>query len=185
MIPVMIAGPAVEPVPLAEMRDYLRLDETAEDALVAALVKAARLTVEAAARRILIESRWRLRLDRWPADRVVRLPLSPLVGVDEVRVFPRTGPAVTVDLAAIALDPASDPPRLEIAAHVPPPGWLKRGIEIDVTAGYGPAPETVPEPLRQAVRLLAAHWFERRGDDGPAPLPDLHALVAPFRVARL
>jgi len=32
--PVLIAGPAVEPVSLAEMRAYLRLDDGAEDDLV-------------------------------------------------------------------------------------------------------------------------------------------------------
>ena len=45
MTPLLIAGPAVEPVTLAAMRDYLRLDDTAEDDLVAALIKAARLPI--------------------------------------------------------------------------------------------------------------------------------------------
>ncbi len=40
MVPIAIDGPAVEPVSIAEMRAYLRLDDGAEDELVAALVKA-------------------------------------------------------------------------------------------------------------------------------------------------
>ena len=54
MNPILITGPAVEPVTLAEMRAYLRLDDTAEDDLVAALVTTARQCVESASGRMLI-----------------------------------------------------------------------------------------------------------------------------------
>lgn len=54
MLPVLVAGPAVEPVSLADMRLYLRLDGTDEDELVAALIAAARLQIEAATRCALL-----------------------------------------------------------------------------------------------------------------------------------
>src|SRR5215210_3134221 len=98
MTPLLIAGPAVEPVALAEMRAYLRLDDEAEDDLVAALVTAARLVVEAASGRQLVEQTWRLVLGRWPCGRAVLLPLSPLIRVERVRVFDHAGAAT--DLAA-------------------------------------------------------------------------------------
>ena len=41
MTPIPIEGPAVEPVTVAEMRGFLRLDDGAEDALVADLIRAA------------------------------------------------------------------------------------------------------------------------------------------------
>ena len=44
------------------MKTYLRVDDDAEDELIAGLVKAARLMVEAASRRVLIEQKWRLML---------------------------------------------------------------------------------------------------------------------------
>ncbi len=61
------------------------------------------------------------------------------------------------------------------------------GIEVDVTCGYGDAGEDVPEPLRQAIRLLVAHWYENRGvvavDQAIAMLPQtVAALIAPYRV---
>ena len=48
MIPIFVDGPAVEPIPLSEMKAYLRVDDddSAQDAVIAGLVKAARLTVE-------------------------------------------------------------------------------------------------------------------------------------------
>jgi hypothetical protein len=68
--------------------------------------------------------------------------------------------------------------------HIPYAGARISGIEIDVVAGYGDAAD-VPEPLRQAIRLLVAHWFEDRMLVGAAeaPLPKtVDALIAPYRV---
>ena len=41
MTPIPMDGPAVEPVSAPDMRAYLRLDDGAEDELVAALIRAA------------------------------------------------------------------------------------------------------------------------------------------------
>ena len=64
------------------------------------------------------------------------------------------------------------------------------GIELDVTAGYGDAAIDVPEPLRQAIRLLVAHWYENRGliasGTTTSVLPStVAALLAPYRVLSL
>src|SRR3954469_22934060 len=96
MIPLLIAGPAVEPVAVAEMRAYLRLDDGTEDDLVSALVRAARLLVEAASGRQLIEQSWRLVLARWPARRTLLLPLSPLIRIERIRVYDAAGGASDV-----------------------------------------------------------------------------------------
>jgi uncharacterized phiE125 gp8 family phage protein len=180
MIPIRVAAPAVEPVTVPEMRAYLRLDGDEEDALVAALIRSARLTVETVSACILIEQSWRLRLLRRPAA-PVRSPLAPLIAIERVRVFPRGAGAFDLPADAYRLDEASDPPRIAID-----PGEPEGRVEIDIRVGFGPSAESVPEPLRQAVRVLVAHWFEHRGDDGPRPFPaDLTLLVALFLRARL
>jgi uncharacterized phiE125 gp8 family phage protein len=187
MTPLLIAGPAVEPVTLAAMRDYLRLDDTAEDDLVAALIKAARLLVEASSGRQLIEQSWRITLERWPAGRVVMLPVSPLMRIERLRVYDAAG--VGTDLAAphYRADPASDPPRVIVEQTAPEPGRAGQGIEIDAVAGFGAGAADVPAALTQSIRLLVARWFENRGDAPAEPMlpPDLAALVAPYRRARL
>ena len=187
MTPIPVAGPAVEPVGLSEMRAYLRLDDAAEDELVAGLVKAARLIVEASSRRILTASRWRILLDGWPRGRVVHLPLSPLIAVERIAVSSDTGATVDLPASEFAADPASDPPRILIGAAAAEPGVSRAGIAIEVVAGYGATAEAVPEPLRVAVKMLVARWFEHRGDiAGEQTLPpEALALVAPFRRARL
>ena len=47
MTPIALTPPAQEPVSLAEARAFLRLDQTEEDDLLATLITAARLMVEA------------------------------------------------------------------------------------------------------------------------------------------
>jgi uncharacterized phiE125 gp8 family phage protein len=187
MVPIALDGPAVEPVSVPEMRAYLRLDHEAEDELIAGLVKAGRLLVEAASRRVLIESRWRVVLDRWPADRVVRLPLSPLIAVERIGV--RDAAGVESDLAGALFhaETSADPPLIRVMAAAPDPGVAVGGIAIDLRAGFGAAPPTVPAPLRQAIRMLVARWFENRGDvAGLQTLPaEVQALVAPYQRARL
>jgi len=189
MNPILVDGPAVEPVTVPEMRAWLRLDDAAEDALLASLIKAARLAVEAAARRVLIESRWRVALDVWPAGRVVRLPLSPMIAVDTVEVRDAAGAAHPLAASAYRIEVASDPARLIIDTSAPEPGITPGGIAIDFRAGFGAAGAAVPEPLRHAVRLLVARWFEHRGDDAEparAALPDdVLTLVSPYRRSRL
>jgi uncharacterized phiE125 gp8 family phage protein len=35
-------------------------------------------------------------------------------------------------------------------------------FEVDFTAGYGDEADDVPGPIRHALKILVAHWFERR-----------------------
>jgi len=188
MIPIFISGPAVEPITLAEMKAYLRVDDDdiAQDDLIAGLVKAARLMVEAASRRILIEQRWRVVLDRWSADGTILLPVSPLIAVDRITVADPSGDTSEVPSGTFETDALSDPPRI-LVADAPMPGKPRNGISIELRAGYGTAPEAVPATLKLAIRILVAHWFENRGDViGEQILPpEALALVAPLQRMRI
>jgi uncharacterized phiE125 gp8 family phage protein len=187
MNPIPIGGPAVEPVSVVAAREHLRVDTDAEDALIGQLVRAARAAVEAAAGRALIEQSWRLRVDRWPAGRLVRLPVSPLLAVDRVAVMTAGGVEADLPPSAYAAEGAADPPTVLAAPQAPDPAVPRAGIVIDWRAGYASAPEGVSEPLRLAVLRLIARWFENRGDlpGAEAAGPDILALVAPFRRPRL
>ncbi|HEY4343039.1 MAG TPA: head-tail connector protein [Parvibaculum sp.] len=180
----LISGPAEEPVTLAEVRAHLRLDGTGEDALLTAFITAARAVLEGETRRAFVTQSWRLLLDEWPGA-AVRLPLAPSAAVT----------AVMIDGVG-ALDPAfyqtalaGDEPRIVAAGTWPAPLRRVAGIAIDFTAGYGDA-AAVPAPLKQAVLMLVAHWFEHREPvsfgDAPAEMPlAVSALVAPYRRMRL
>ena len=191
MTAALITGPAVEPVSLADAKAHLRVDSTDEDALLTAAIVSARVHVESATRRALIEQAWRVYYDAWPRKRIVRLPVAPLISIDTVTVYDSAGDPQVVDPDDYEADVIASPARLVLAATAPTPvGRAVNGIEIDVTAGYGASSVDVPAALRQAVLMLVAHWYEHRGAVGHdlavlvAPL-GFEALVAPYRMLSL
>ena len=60
---ILLEGPAVEPVLLAEAKAHLRIDGDDEDDLIGALIAAARVAVETEIRRVLIAQSWRAILE--------------------------------------------------------------------------------------------------------------------------
>lgn len=188
MTPFLLEAPAAEPVTLAAMKEWLRIVTADEDALIAGLISAARLTVEAASGQILMAQKWRLTMDAWPAGGIVRIPLRPVISCEAVRVYTALSTSEIVAPQFYQLDARSDPPRLLMDGSWPAPGRALGGIEIDLTAGYGVAASTVPADLAQAVKLLTAHWYEHRGDapgsQPPLP-PSVVAHIAAFRRVRL
>lgn len=189
MNPIALAGPVVEPVSLAEMKTYLRLDGAEEDEIVSALVVAARVTVELQARLALIAQSWRCVLSAWPGERRVRLPRQPVLAVEAVRVSNDSGPETILAPEQYRIENDGEVAHLVIGRGAPEPLGSPPRIEIDLSCGFGASPSAVPEPLRLAIRRLVAFWFEHRGDErspGAPPLPaDVALLLAPFIRARL
>lgn len=187
---VMTSGPVLEPVTVAEAKAHLRIDGSAEDMLVGSLILTSRLHVEAALGLALLTQGWTLLLDRWPAGDSIEIPLRPVQSVSAVRVFAASGMVTTLAPQDYLVDTASTPPRLVRTGVWPEPGKAARGIEIDFVAGYGPAAANVPAPIRQALLLLVAHWYEHRDPieigSAEAALPAaLSELLMPYRLKRL
>ena len=176
-MPTLLAAAAEEPVSLADAKAWLRLDASAEDALVASLVAAARAHVEGATRRLLVTQTWRARCDAAPRDGALHLPFAPLRAVVAVRVVDEFDSLHELAPSQWRVTGAADDPRVRIASSLTGP------IEIDAEFGYGAASET-PEPLRRAILMLVAGWFEHRGD-AQAPASAAAALIAPFVRVRL
>lgn len=192
MTAYLLAGPAVEPVTLAEAKAWLRLDDSDEDTLVTTLVTAARLHVEAVTGLALITQSWRLVRDGWPLDGTVRLPVSPLQSLTSITTYDAEGTATTLALDGVLTDAAGNP-----AAVILPAGFgagtvlrPRQGIEIDYVAGFGDDGASVPAPLRQALLTLLAYWFENRdavvmAGAGSIIPQNFDLMVAPHRAVRL
>ncbi len=184
--------PAVEPVSLAEAKAHLRIDGNTEDTLLQSLMLAARVHLELVLARAFIAQGWTYLRDTWPAARELALPLAPVASVTSVVVIAADGTRATLDPAAYLLDGSGNTPRLVLAGStpLPRPGRVANGIEITFVAGHGSTGADVPAPLRHAILLLAAHWYENRQpvEIGLAgePLPlTIAELIAPYRRRRL
>jgi uncharacterized phiE125 gp8 family phage protein len=191
MSSILITPPAVEPITLADAKAYLRVAHSDDDNVIGALIAGARSHVEAQTRRALITQTWRLVRDAWPPEGRIAVVPAPLQSVVAARVYHDDGSAQSIDVQAFVADKASAPASIAFAPwSLAAPGRAVGGIEIDVEVGYGAAGTNVPEPLRQAVRVLVAHWYENRGlvaiGHDVAVLPAaVAALIAPYRVLSL
>jgi len=163
----VVRPPAVEPVALADLRQFLRLSGTGEDALLSGLLKAARETLETLTGLVLIKQQLRFYIDRWPNDGLIRIDRYPVQSVAAVTAYEPDGVPVVLPAAAMHLEVATRPARL----HLQSPAHGLGGLEIDVIAGFGETGVDVPDALKHALMTLVAHWYEFRGTHGPAEHP--------------
>jgi uncharacterized phiE125 gp8 family phage protein len=185
MSAILLTPPSAEPWTVTEAKAFLRVEHDDDDAIVASLIAAARGQVEALTRRALLTQTWRFVLDRWPADGRLCLRMGPLRSVMAARVYDHAGNASAIDLERFVVDAAANVVASPCWA-LPAPGRATAGIELDLQLGYGALAGDVPDPLRHAVGMLVAHWYENRAAIGVAMLPaGVGALIAPYRVLSL
>ncbi|MDR3527228.1 MAG: head-tail connector protein [Rhizomicrobium sp.] len=179
----LLTPPSSEPVSLADAKAHLKIDGTEEDALVTSLITAARARTEWHCGRALLTQNWCLRLDRWPSDNVVEIPLPPLQSVSSIATTNPDGIRNVMDPALYRIDAASEPARVCFATG---PQHLRDrdGLEIAFTAGYGEA-AAVPQPIRQAILEITAELYAHRGDDAVPVGRAGQVLLAPYRIFRL
>jgi|SRR6185437_140286 len=186
---ILITPPAIEPLTVAEAKAYLRVETADDDTVIAALIAAARLHVEAQTQTALITQGRRLVLDCWPERGRITVRPGPLQALTAARVFDFDGHVRAVDTQGFAPDAASSMLAF-MPWTVPLPTRIAAGIELDVTVGFGDAASDVPEPLRQAMRMFVAHWYDNRGliaaGTRTVALPSAAAtLIAPYRMLAL
>ncbi len=186
---IRTVDPVAEPVTLAEAKAHLRIDHGDDDDLLAGLVRAARQEVERSTGMALLAQSWRLVLDDWPQNGCVLVRIHPLREVQSITAFGSEGEGSVIDPDTYQVDAVSRPARIHFTAPVAPLRAMN-GLEIDFTAGFGEAGTDVPDPLKRAILLLVAHWYEFRAGYGPADQPvsypaGFDRIVAGYRAGRL
>jgi uncharacterized phiE125 gp8 family phage protein len=184
-----VTPPAAEPLALADIKAHLRIEADLEDELLASLARVAREHLERVTGLSLISQGWRLYLDGWPDSGVLEIARGPVLAVTAVRAFDGLGEESEVALAGHVLDGVGRPARLWLRQR-PSAGQAINGIEVDFTAGFGESGAEVPDLLKRAMLLHAAHMYEFRGavpiEMQPAGMPDGYdRLISPFLMRRL
>lgn len=183
----LITGPTGYPVTMQEMLQLLRDPPDDEYLFIAECVKEATRLFEGLTGIACLNQTWRLTLDNWPGggerwwdgyrqlpvtelqrgeqDYVV-LPRYPLGSVSAVTTYDLSGVATSVTVADVFFtDSASFPGRLVLQPGQTWPIALRdrNAIEITYVAGFGATAADVPEPVRRAIRQVAAYLFDNRG----------------------
>jgi len=183
---IVVAEPPALAVPLAEVKAFLRIGTSEEDALIAGLVRSAAETCEAFTGRALIARpvEETLRAARaW-----IRLGATPVRSIEQVARLDPDGlpePLPAVDYA-IDIDAAGDGwVRLPGAGGVLPTGRAGR-IRVSYRTGMAAGANGIPEALRHGIVRLAAHLYTHRDSaDAPGPPAAVTALWRPWRRLRL
>ncbi len=188
---VQLSGPGAEPLSLEEVKAYLRIDGANEDSLLQSLILTSRLHIEVALGLAMMSQSWKLVLDDWPQKGVVELPIAPVKQISDVRIVGQDGSPQSLDGSDYDVDTSGRPARLfKRRGTWPAPGRKRGGIDVDIGAGFGETASEVPEPMRQALLLLVAHWYEHRdpieiGAPSTAVPAAVSRLLNPYRVVRL
>ena len=158
------AAAAGWPVTLPEAKDHLRVDATADDALIRRLIGAATTFVETRLGRQLVNATLKLELDEFPANELW-LPRPPLSSVSSIKYYDTGNTQQTLASSEYEVDASSEPGRVRPTAASS--GWPStydrlNAVEILFVAGYGATTETVPEDIRQAILFVVGHWYENR-----------------------
>jgi uncharacterized phiE125 gp8 family phage protein len=150
--------PTTEPVTADEAKLHLRVDHTADDALIAGLITAAREYCEGYQGRAYITRTYAYTVAPYAGTRI-NLPMAPIQEVTGVTVRlegEETETALTTDDYTLHLNgefqgitPTNLPSSVET-------------LTVTYTAGYGDAASDVPQSPKQAMLLLIGHWYENR-----------------------
>src|SRR3954453_21812188 len=132
---ILLIPPSAEPWSVTEAKAFLRVEHDDDDAVIAALIAAARGHVEALSRRALLVQRWRCVLDAWPANGRLDPRVGPLGGVIAGRVYDQGNTAHALAPGPFVVDAAANVIASPCRA-LPLPGRRDAGIELDVELGY-------------------------------------------------
>lgn len=187
----LIEAPPAEPLTLPQVKAHLRIDASDEDEMVAALIVAARQHIDGKdgwLGRALVAQTWELSLTAFPAG-AIRLPLPPLQEVESITYVDTAG--ATQTLASNLYQVVASEPALILPAYGktwPATRCQPEAVKVRFTAGYAPGDgsptdyaENIPQPVKQAMLLLIAQWFENRS----AGLTGATAMELPFAVQAL
>jgi uncharacterized phiE125 gp8 family phage protein len=180
-------------LPVADFKAHLRLgtgfaEDTLQDAVLGSFLRAAMAAIEARTGKALIEREFSMSVSTLRNATVLPLGVAPVTVVADVTLVSRGGTEQAVNAAVYWLERDAQAPRLRpTAASLPGPeeGGVLR---VRFLAGYGPEWDDLPSDLRQAVMLLAAHYYEYRHDTALAGgcMPfGVTSLIERFRTMRL
>jgi uncharacterized phiE125 gp8 family phage protein len=179
----MIVGDklTLPPEAAAAVKQYLRVAGTEEDALILALASSAAELCEAFSGQALLVRSFAETMAARPAWQ--RLGRTPVRSITSVEALPTAAEPVPLAPAAYAVDIDSNGD-----------GWVRMAtpgealVRIGYEAGMAAAWDELPEPIRQGIVRLAAHFHAHRTAGEAArqePPAAVTALWRPYRRMRL
>lgn len=174
MIGITVTAPPDPVLSAAQLRQHCRIDEQGEDGLLAEYIAAATEAVALHTGRAVGVTGYALTLDAFPAGAgEIWLPYPRLVSLDAVTYLDQAGDEQTLSpLTDLQVDAAGEPARVRPLPNASWPATQRDRLQA-VTVAYTAGSSIVRPAVRQAIRLLAATWYEQRESVTEAALSQL------------
>tara|TARA_R110000764_G_scaffold36071_1_gene80675 strand:+ start:4503 stop:5102 length:600 start_codon:yes stop_codon:yes gene_type:complete len=180
-------------LPVDEFKAHLRLGTgfgagSLQDEVLISFLRAALAAVEARTGKVLLQRGFSWSLTLWRDREVAAFPVAPVVAVTRVEIVDRLGGRSDVPAAQYWLEQDGQRPQLRPVGTLLPAIPTAGSVVIGFEAGYGASWAEVPADLRQAVLLLAAHYYEFRNEttlsEGCMPF-GVSSLIERYRTFRI
>ena len=161
-------SPADNCLTLTEVKSYLKVDQSAEDSLIASQLDAAESLVESYTNRKLMKGVYDLTLDSFPSGGIV-LPFSPVISVDSVSYYDESNTLQT--WTNYKVNVSANPTKIEYIDGPPAPYTDRQDkVIVRFTAGYSNSSDTAtqqaaaPGQLKMAILRLCGDLYAVRQD---------------------
>ena len=188
-------------ISISDMKDFLRVSDNADDALIEAYVTTATEAVKQYTRRAILTETFVFRADGFTDpggdDRLMALgpgvhtvsvpyvlgggetldlPFPPVASVTTFSTYNRANQAAAFSAAKYTLDTQSGRIFLDEGETWPSNLRAQNAVEVTYEAGYGSG--SIPAPILQAIRLYVSQMYD--GCDGMTD--EVRRLLAPYRL---
>ena len=190
----IITPASIQALTVQEVKDFLRVDSDAEDALLGVLISASTEMAEHYLGRFLLTTVIEEFYDFFPMSRVTAEPFrgdrniiylsrGPVQSIAHVKYIDGNGDEITVDTTDYRTDLVSEPARI-----MPEHGWYGTKDTVNAvitryTCGYTQASD-VPSNIKMAMLLMIGEMYEKRVDSVHRLPTASEYLLNPFRVFR-
>lgn len=156
----------------AEVKNYLKVDDATDDALIATMLKAARQAVESRQNISTLTKTIVQKLERFPSsykvatdyENVIKLLVYPVVNVSSITYLDENGVLQTLAQNLYEVDTYRGIIGEAVDQDFPDTYLSLNDVTITYTAGFGTAATDCPSDIRIAVLKLIANMYDNRGD---------------------
>lgn len=151
--------PSSWPVTLEEAKAYCRIQESADDSIVLALIQAATVYAEDYTNRSIAPKTYTLKLPQFPVAEI-KLPKPIVQSVTSIQYIDTSGATQTFSSGNYFIVAAD----LEASIFLnygqtwPSTRTNRQAVTVTYVAGYS----TCPELLKTCIKMLVNHWYENR-----------------------
>lgn len=178
--------PTVEPLTLTEVKAHLVIDHDDDDAMLVALIKAARKHFEMRTNRVVVRQKWRLFFDYYMGT--VDLEPYQVQEVSAVQYLDADGATQTLSSSIYTVDVPRQKLYLAYGQTWPSIRYVTNAWWVDVWAGYYTVASPldlmggIPQDAKHAMLMMVGDLYENREtrlDVQNYANPTYDALIAP------